>query len=68
MTKSKLAACLAIALVGGSILMGCSSTPPEESKPVQAGDGSQKPVATGATGAPAAPAGNAEKSGAAKAQ
>jgi hypothetical protein len=68
MIKSKLAACLALALVGGSVLMGCSGAPADEQKPVQAGDGSQKPVAAGATGAGAAATGNAQQSGAAKPQ
>jgi hypothetical protein len=68
MTKRKWGACLALALVGSTVLMGCSGSPAEEQKPVQAGDGSQKPVGAGATGGAPSPAGNAEKSGSEKAQ
>lgn len=65
MTKKKQAIGLTLMLAVTSILVGCSSHPAEETKPMQAGDGSQKPTAVGASGAgtSTAPAANASSSG-----
>ena len=50
MAKIKQAVCLVLAVGACSILIGCSSPPAEELKPMQAGDGTSKPVAGGASG------------------
>lgn len=50
---------LCIAIFSVMALIGCSSAPIEESKPMQAGDGSQTPTAVGAS-----PAGGGSASGA----
>jgi len=62
MTKVKQALGLALLLAAVSVVVGCSA-PVEESKPLQAGDGSQKPTASGATGAGGAPAAPATDNG-----
>lgn len=60
MTRVKQALALALMLGGTCIFVGCGSPPADETKPVQAGDGTAKPTAAGASGAggATAPAGS----------
>lgn len=57
--------CLIAVVFSSTALFGCNSAPIEESKPMQAGDGSQKPVAAGATPSGGAPAAGATNKGSA---
>ncbi len=66
MKRMKLAIVITALLGIASVLVGCSSPPAaSETKPVQAGDGSSKPMAVGASGAAG---GSTPSSGAASAK